>query len=132
MEHLVADAVDDGKGNFGAILRRIDVNAKRPWPNGVSTTLTMASATKDASASGGTMAAKRLHDLVTKTGIGPASYSATRALSAGEPECAKWFVPPVNAPGTMMEVSMPSARVRGAYTTAIASIPAFAAKYGAR
>ena len=31
----------------------------------------------------------------------------TRALSAGEPACAKWFVPEVKAPGTMMDVSMP-------------------------
>jgi hypothetical protein len=34
-------------------------------------------------------------------------YSAARSLSSGEPEWAKWFVPLVKAPGTMMEVSMP-------------------------
>jgi hypothetical protein len=31
MQHLVTDAVDDGEGDVGAVLRRIDVNAERPF-----------------------------------------------------------------------------------------------------
>ena len=35
------------------------------------------------------------------------TYSAWRALSAGEPACAKWSVPDAKVPGTMVDVSMP-------------------------
>src|SRR5712664_563381 len=38
---------------------------------------------------------------------GPWLYSAARASSAGLPECTKWLVPFVNAPGTMIDVSIP-------------------------
>src|SRR5882724_5049301 len=34
-------------------------------------------------------------------------HAAARAVSAGWPACAKWFVPSVNAPGTTIEVSIP-------------------------
>ena len=101
-------------------------------PKGVSTTLAIAAPTADASASGGTMAAKALCICSPRPLLGPASYSARRDASAGRPECAKWFVPPVKAPGTMIEVSMPQRVSSRAYCTASASIAALAAKYGAR
>ena len=107
MQHLRPNAIDNSEGHFSSVLRRIDVQAKR------------------------TLAKRRIHDLDdgfrnrTSVGIlghdggeglldfpgvtlyGPASYSARRALSAGTPAWAKWFVPLVKAPGTMIEVSMP-------------------------
>src|SRR5712671_1686583 len=66
----------------------------------MSTTLTISSATPLGSASSGTIAANAFNTSSPKPLYGPASYSATRASSAGRPECAKWFVPLVNAPGT--------------------------------
>src|SRR5260370_1711868 len=83
-------------------------------PKGVLTTLTIASATAEASASGGTMAAKAFCTCSPKPAYGPASYSATRASSAGRPEWAKWLVAPVKAPGTMIEVlESPAAQFPG-------------------
>jgi hypothetical protein len=88
-------------------MERLTSHGPSRLPKGVLTTATIASATADASASGGTMAAKALRILSPSPLVGPASYSARRAVSAGRPEWAKWLVPPVKTPGTMIEVSMP-------------------------
>jgi hypothetical protein len=52
-------------------------------------------------------AGETLQRLVGDAGIGAVSYSAAQAVSAGTPLRAKWLVPLVKAPGTMIVFSIP-------------------------
>jgi hypothetical protein len=100
MQHFCADAVRDSKANIGSILRRVDMDPERPFAEG------------------------RIHYLDDY-------FSDRRSVGIGRhdgTEWAKWLVPAVNAPGTMMEVSIPHRVNSRAYITAMASMPALAAK----
>lgn len=57
-----------------------------------------------------------------------AAYSAARASSAGLPEWAKWLVPLIKVPGTIIVVSRPHGASSVEQDTASASIAALAAK----
>ncbi len=107
MQHLAAKAIEDREADVGAVLARIDIHAKRPLAE------RRVDDPDDGIGHGRGVRVGRhygrngiLH-LLTETGIRPRLISAMRASSAGRPEWAKWLVPPVKAPGTMIEVSMP-------------------------
>jgi hypothetical protein len=132
VQHLGANAIEHCEADIGAILRGIDVNAKRSLSElGVDNI-------HDRLGDGAGVGIGRddgrkcLLDLLAEAVYGPASYLAARPASAGRLALAKWSVPDVKAPGTIVEVSMPRRDSSRAYCTAMASIAAFAAKQGAR
>ena len=106
-EHFRADTVGDAVDNFGAVLRRIDVRAERPLAEGHADHADDRFGDGPCIGVGGLKRGETLQRLIRQARIRPLIILRARALSAGEPEWAKWLVPLVKAPGTMIEVSMP-------------------------
>jgi hypothetical protein len=132
VKHLGAYAIHHGECHSRSILRRINVHSEWPLPKRRINNV------HDGIGDGGHVRIlrydrrKRLLNLFAQPLRGPRSYSAARFVSRGRPEWARWLVPRVKAPGTIIDVSMPHRLNSRAYCTASASIPAFAAKYGDR
>src|SRR5436309_6922070 len=106
MKHLRAQAVEHREADIVAVFGRIVVDPERALAEGHVDDLDDLVGHAAGLGVVGDDRGERLQHLFAEALVGPASYSATRASSAGRPECAKWFVPLVNAPGTTIVVSM--------------------------
>jgi hypothetical protein len=132
VQHLVAHAIDDAKGDFRAILRGIDMNAERTLAE------RRIDDPDDRIGHRGRISFRRhdrrerFLDLLAKPGIGTRFIFRDARQIGRRTRMREMIGAPVKAPGTMIEVSMPQRTSSRVYTTAIASMPAFAAKYGDR
>ncbi len=89
VQHFLANVIHHPEGQLRAVVRRIDVDAKRPL------TERQVDHLRDRVGHGPGVGGRR-HDgaegflhLRREAGVRPSAYSAARAASAGEPACAK-------------------------------------------